>query len=108
MEDIKTEERFNHLLKKHEKVFVDIYTSFCGPCKKLLPSLEELSKKYPKIMFCKINAQSLSFITEGDSEKLMEPITGVPTLIFFIEGKEKARISGSSISAIQDMIEKNA
>lgn len=36
-------------------VVIDLYADWCGPCKMLAPTLDELEKEYPDVKFCKIN-----------------------------------------------------
>jgi thioredoxin 1 len=48
-----------------EKFLVDFYAEWCGPCKALLPVLENLEKEYPNVKFCKFNIDSdMSFVQE--------------------------------------------
>ena len=57
---------------------VDFYASWCGPCKKLSPIMEKLSKKYEdKVNFYKIDVDESS-----DLANTLK-IKGIPTLIFF-------------------------
>lgn len=36
-------------------VLVDLWASWCAPCRMLAPILEELEGEYPSVKFCKIN-----------------------------------------------------
>lgn len=57
---------------------VDFYASWCGPCKKLSPIMEKMSKKYEdKVNFYKIDVDESS-----DLANTLK-IKGIPTLIFF-------------------------
>lgn len=106
MEDIVSEQRFNELLDRNRKILVDVYTSFCGPCKKLIPELEAMSKKHPSVFFCKLNAQKLDFITEESVSRGSNPINGVPTILLFLDGKEQGRVNGNNLKEIEAMLEK--
>ena len=34
---------------------IDLFATWCAPCRMLAPVLEELEKEYPDVKFCKIN-----------------------------------------------------
>ena len=63
-------------------VVADFYTTWCGPCKILSPELDKLAGAFTnQIKFVKINVD--------ESPKLAEQcnIQGIPTLLFFKNGK---------------------
>ena len=39
-------------------VVVDLYADWCGPCRMLAPTMEELEREYPDVKFCKVNVDS--------------------------------------------------
>lgn len=93
-ESIKTisEEQFDELVLNADKpVLVDFYADWCGPCKILSPTIEELAqdKKYSdKYYFYKVNVDAAFNISERYS------IQYIPTIIIFKDGEEITRNSG--------------
>lgn len=93
-ESIKTisEEQFDELVLNADKpVLVDFYADWCGPCKILSPTIEELAqdKKYSdKYYFYKVNVDTAFNISERYS------IQYIPTIIVFKDGEEITRNSG--------------
>ncbi|MGL9732730.1 MAG: thioredoxin [Wolbachia sp.] len=70
-------------------VLVDFWAEWCGPCKSLMPRIEQLAKdKKNKIKICKFN------IDEGTKVPSKYGIQSIPTLIIFQDGKEVARKIG--------------
>ena len=69
-------------------VAVDFWASWCGPCKMLGPVFDELSKELKDIKFAKAN------IDDVGEEAMALGVRGVPTIIFFRDGKEINRLSG--------------
>jgi len=65
---------------------VDFYAEWCGPCKKLSPTIEKLAKKYAgKIRVYKINIDEQQFIANTFG------IQSIPTVIFCpLKGKPLA------------------
>lgn len=74
-----TAENFNELISGNDFVIVDFWAPWCGPCKGFAPVYEELSEKYPDIVFAKIN-------TEEEQQLAAEfQIRSIPTLMIFRE-----------------------
>ena len=74
-----TAENFNQLVTDNDFVILDFWAPWCGPCKGFAPVYEELSEKYPDIVFAKIN-------TEEEQQLAAEfQIRSIPTLMIFRE-----------------------
>ena len=81
------EENFDEFISEGNCV-VDFWAEWCGPCKMLKPIIEEVAKKEKKIKFGKIDVD-----TQSELAQKFE-IMGIPTLIFFKNGKDIDRTSG--------------
>ncbi len=74
-----TAESFNDLITNNNFVIVDFWAPWCGPCKGFAPVYEELSEKYPDLIFAKVN-------TEDEQQLAGEfQIRSIPTLMIFRE-----------------------
>jgi thioredoxin 1 len=67
---------------------VDFYADWCGPCKMMMPLLEELDETYPEITVIKVDADKFPEIM------LKHGISNVPTLDIYESGNRKSRKVG--------------
>lgn len=66
---------------------VDFWATWCGPCRKLSPVIDELAKEYSgKVKFVKIKAD------ENIQTAQKYSISGVPSLLLFNNGEVVERI----------------
>lgn len=75
-----SDESFKDLIKK-DKVIVDFFATWCGPCKMLSPVIEELSNKFPNVTFVKMDVDECPNISKEYG------IMSVPTLIKLENGE---------------------
>lgn len=70
-------------------VIADFYSDSCVPCKRMSPLLAETEEENPEgIKLVKLN---INF--DGETAQKYN-VTSVPTLVFFKDGAEKARLTG--------------
>ncbi len=70
-------------------VVVDFYATWCGPCRMLSPKLEKLAEELSgKIKFVKVN------VDEAQELAGRFRVEGIPTLLFFKNGKVEDRVTG--------------
>lgn len=71
-------------------VIADFYSDSCVPCKRMSPLLAETEEEDPEgIKLVKLN---INF--DGKTAQKYN-VTSVPTLVFFKDGTEKARLTGA-------------
>ena len=79
------------VLKSSEPVVVDFWAEWCGPCKMIGPSLEEIAVEMKgKVKIVKMNVDENS----GVPGKL--GIRSIPTLMLFKDGKLAAQKVGAA------------
>ena len=86
-----TDADFNKtVLESKTPVLVDFWATWCGPCRIVAPFVEEIARDYAdKAVVAKMD-------TDANPQTPMKyGIMGIPTLIFFKNGKEVERIVGA-------------
>lgn len=82
-----TSNNFDEKIKK-DRVLVDFYATWCGPCKMLAPVFEELSEELTDVNFVKVDIdQSMDL-----AQKFR--IVSVPTMKIFKNGEEVDTLMG--------------
>jgi thioredoxin 1 len=80
----------NEVLQSKGIVVVDFWAVWCGPCRMVAPTIEELAKEYAgKIKVGKLNTDENSDI--ASKYKIM----GIPTIMFFKDGQRVDQIVGA-------------
>ena len=78
------------VLTSDQVVMVDFWAPWCGPCRTIAPSVEEIAKEYEgKAVIAKLdvdNAQAIATKYE---------VNGIPALLFFKNGEVVDRIVGA-------------
>ncbi|HEY8445133.1 MAG TPA: thioredoxin [Bacilli bacterium] len=70
------------IFSEHEKVLIDFYADWCGPCKMLAPIIEEIKNEMQGFLeVIKINVDEYPEIAEQYG------VRSIPTLVYVKNGK---------------------
>ncbi|MEW6068141.1 MAG: thioredoxin [Nitrospirota bacterium] len=87
--DVTTVTWEKEVLNSQGLVMIDFWAAWCGPCRMISPTVEELAKEYSgKVKVLKLNTDENSDI--ASKYKIM----GIPTIMFFKDGIKLDQIVG--------------
>ncbi|WP_297323122.1 thioredoxin [uncultured Bartonella sp.] len=81
----------NNVLQSAEPVVVDFWAEWCGPCKMIAPSLEEIATELQgKVKIAKVN------IDENPELATQFGVRSIPTLLLFNNGEIVSNMVGAA------------
>ena len=94
------DENFREIYQNNDIIILGFWASWCGPCRRFSPIFEEVSEKYPEIIFGKVETEAEAKLSGYFG------IRSIPTVIIIREKLEVYRSSGvlSSVD-LQQLIE---
>ena len=76
------------VLEAQTPVLVDFWTSRCGPCRMLAPTLDSFAAHHPQVKVCKANVDETAELASQYG------VRSVPTLMVFEKGQPTRRSVG--------------
>jgi thioredoxin 1 len=87
--EFKDENFKEEVLESRLPVAVDFWAVWCGPCKAMLPVINELAKEFEdRVKIGKLN------VDENPQTPEQYSVFNIPTVIFFKDGQEAGRMVG--------------
>ena len=87
---ILTTENFQtEVVQAEQKVFVDFYADWCGPCQKIAPLVEQIAAERPDVKVCKLNVDEQPELAQRFG------VSSIPTLAVLEHGKMTRHLVGA-------------
>ncbi|MDO9516920.1 MAG: thioredoxin [Methanosarcinaceae archaeon] len=87
---IVTDADFNQFISKYPLVVVDCWAEWCGPCRMLAPTIDELATQYRgKIVFGKLDTDN------SRATSMQYKISSIPAMLVFKNGNFVGQIIGA-------------
>ena len=79
--DVNVQNFQEEVLASEKKVLLDFWAPWCGPCRKVVPIVEEIAQERPDIKVCKVN------VDEQMELAGKYRVSSIPTLMVLENGK---------------------
>ena len=87
--------------KQNKLVFIDIYTSWCGPCKQIAPYIEELAEEYKDT----VNIGKCDVDDNADLPAQFG-VRNIPTVLFIKNGEVvDKQVGATTKAALKEKVE---
>ena len=93
----------SEVLEQTKLVLVDFWAEWCGPCKQIAPTLEEIAEKYSEnLSVCKVDVDSNRELA------LQYNVRSIPSLMIFKNGEMVDSLIGAvSLEELEDLVTRN-
>lgn len=95
MKEIENGDEFVRILQ-NARVVVDMFATWCGPCKRITEPMVQLSHKYPHITFVKLDIDKMRFMDIN----LPEP-DSIPCIVYIKNGNVVKTLMTSDMTEIE-------
>jgi len=94
MAEVINDSNFKEFLEEGKPMLVDFWATWCGPCRAIAPTVDELAEEYAgRLVVAKCN------VDDAVDLPLEYNVRNIPTLLFFKNGELVDRLVGANPKA---------
>ena len=83
---------YNEVIAQGKPVVLDFWATWCGPCRKIAPTIQELAEQYDgQVVIGKVNIEE-----EADDLVSEYGIRNIPTVLFIKNGQVVDKVVGAA------------
>lgn len=87
---------YEEIVAQGKPMVLDFWATWCGPCKKIGPTIEELAEQYAE----QVNIGKVNIEDEADDLVDEFGIRNVPTVLFIKNGEVVDKVVGAATKAV--------
>ena len=76
-------------------VVIDFFATWCGPCKRIAPTFENLATAFTTVTFLKVDVDECAELVEKFS------ISAMPTFVFLKDGQVVKKVEGADMAGLE-------
>jgi len=100
--NVESKDAFYKAIKEHKVVVLDVFATWCGPCKVISPEVVKFSDHFKGAYFCKVDVDEVSDLA-ADLR-----IRAMPTFRVYKDGKMVEEVVGANPTALKAAISTHA
>ncbi len=105
---IESEDHRKKILNEHKIVCIDLYANWCGPCKNIAPTFNQLAKEYNVPGKCLLVKENVDLELTNECQ-----VISIPTFLFFKNGQiltdqnnSPVKVEGGYIEEIKNILDR--
>lgn len=99
---VTSKEDYDEILQKNKVVVVDFYATWCGPCRQVAPTFEEMSTadEFDSVIFLKVDVDELAEVAES------QQVNAMPTFKIYKDGSPAETLVGANMGLLKEALRK--
>ena len=99
VKELQSKAEFDAVIRGPQLVVVDFHATWCGPCKMIAPFVEDLSQRYPEVVFAKVDGDAVPDVIRAMG------VRAFPTFKFFVGGQQVDEMKGADKNKLESLVQ---